>query len=343
MGNFQILGRELNTYIFFILVAQCFWPVSAQIENQIESPTLRFPNPDPTIQQAIDQSLGDLAKTACDQAKQGKLKSLYQTEVPESLPFYDELQYFYESLMQLGGKVLLGNDIPSQSLTYLLFESAEPSKTGIENPFVKHTLGSHGSLGEGQSSLPSSRELDLAIKVMKSNGEITPSQLFGMSLEVTKGDVPSALLTCHNLLKEVCWSQRNGDIKQVFLRYTMPPPPTSPSPYKDSISGSTIDITQIKGNQIKENDKDRQSRMKAINTKYTNYLKKINMPFTTDTSSSGEFSIYLEPSDTAISDKLKNLRPSGDKIVDKMGPWYHTFGIMFLGSYAVGGENTAKL
>ncbi len=338
INHFMYLMKLI--YAFFILLlalmtsAQCqqtaddWFNKGAALNNQGKNDeTIRLPGPDPTIQQAIEQSLRGLAQTTCDQ-EQGRLKDLYQTEVPQSIPIADEIQYLFERTMD---KFL---DISSHSLTYLLFQSGEPSETGIGNPFVEHTMGSHGSLEDGQSSLPSSRELDLAIKVMRSNGEITPSQLFDMSLEVTNGDVPSALLTCHNFLKEVTWAQRKGTI-QTFLTFT---PPASPSSYTDTISDSTEDITQRK-----EDKKDQLSRTEALKTKYVDSLKKIDKYFTVSTTSSGELQIGIPPSDTAISDKLKNLRPLDDKSVDKMGPWYHMFGVMFLGSTAVGGENTAEL
>jgi hypothetical protein len=318
----------------FILVA-CFLPVMAQgsetatitTQTGLSDQTVSLPGTNTSIPLAVGRSLNGLSDIVCEQNRLGKLKGLDQTEVPDSLPLADELQYLAERALQ--------NlfDVDSKSLTYLLFHSGMPSDTGDGNPFVAHTKGSHGTLANGQNNLPSSREMDLAIKVLQSSGNLAPKDLMKMSLEVTGGDVPSALLTCHNFLKEITWAQREG-FSPTFLSFT----PKGSSQEPENVADSTIDI-----NTKAETKSEKKARAETLRKEYIKSFKNINDNFVV-INNNGHLTISLGSEDASlISDRLMNLRPADDATNDKMGPWYHTFGVLFLGSTAAGGESTAKL
>ncbi|MGC9384952.1 MAG: toxin-antitoxin system YwqK family antitoxin [Kosmotogaceae bacterium] len=91
------------------------------------------------------------------------------------------------------------------------------------------------------------------------------------------------------------------------------------------------------GEQIFLIDKKNENSLEAnkVKQQYDRQLKSID----------GSYRTYFEdnlfkvarPADNkAISNKLVNLRPPGDIFShDKMGPWYHIFGVMFLGSVSI--------
>ncbi len=329
-----LLARFLLFLIPAILIlVACSCPASAQgsdtatAQTGLSSQTASLPGSSTSVSLAVGRSLNGLADIVCEQNQLGKLKGLDETEVPDSTPLADELQYLMERAVQ---KVF---DVESKSLTYLLFHSGMPSDTGDGNPFVSHTKGSHGMLPDGQNSLPSSREMDLAIKVLQSKSDLAPKDLMKMSLEVTKGDVPSALLTCHNFLKEVTWAQRDG-FSPTFLSFT--PKGTAQEP--ETVADSTADI-----NVKTETKSEKKARAEALRKEYIKSFKKINDNFSV-INNNGHLTVSLGSEDAAlISDRLMDLRPGDDTTKDKMGPWYHTFGVLFLGSTAAGGESTAKL
>ena len=332
--------RLLDRFLLFLIPAililvACSCPASAQgsgsaaVKTGLSDQNASLPGPSTSVPLAVGRSLNGLADIVCEQNQLGKLKGLDETEVPDSMPLADELEWLAERFQQQ----ILGLDIDPKSLTYLLFHSGMPSDTGIGNPFVSHTKGSHGTLPDGQNSLPSSREMDLAIKVLQSKGDLAPKDLMKMSLEVTKGDVPSALLTCHNFLKEVTWAQREG-FSPTFLSFT--PKGTAQEP--ETVADSTADI-----NAQTETKSEKKARAEALRKEYIKSFKKINDHFVV-INNNGHLTVSLGSEDAAmISNRLMNLRPADDTIKDKMGPWYHTFGVLFLGSTAAGGESTAKL
>lgn len=333
----HLLARFLLLFLIpaMLILVACSCPALAQgsdsaaAKTGLSDQTASLPGPSTSVPLAVGRSLNGLADIVCEQNQLGKLKGLDETEVPDSTPLADELVWLAERFQQK----ILGLDIDPKSLTYLLFHSGMPSDTGIGNPFVSHTKGSHGTLPDGQDNLPSSREMDLAIKVLQSKGDLAPKDLMKMSLEVTKGDVPSALLTCHNFLKEVTWAQREG-FSPTFLSFT--PKGTAQEP--ETVADSTADV-----NAKTETKSEKKARAEALRKEYIKSFKKINDNFTV-INDNGHLTVSLGSEDAAlISDRLMNLRPADDTTNDKMGPWYHTFGVLFLGSTAAGGESTAKL
>ncbi|MGC9384953.1 MAG: hypothetical protein ACP5D6_10170 [Kosmotogaceae bacterium] len=141
--------------------------------------------------QAFADILQGLSDYVCKQNKIGKIKKLDESEVPSQIPIYDELRYIYD---KSGDEEA---DFESKSLTYLLLYSGTPySSTHGKNPFVKHTKSTIARTLDGDKGAPvSSRELELSIKIIKSSEILRPKDVFKMALEITNGDVSSALLT----------------------------------------------------------------------------------------------------------------------------------------------------
>ncbi len=158
--------------------------------------------------------------------------------------------------------VIKGSLRDESGLGYLLRDTNKPSLISKNNPYVKITMEPIGN---------KSYERRLADKIMAApgSGVLAPADVFGMALDVTNGDYPLAMLTTHNLLKEVTHAERDKFNKNCYL-----------------------------------------------NTSLTGGI----------------------PS-SHISSKLKNLRPVGDTYYnEKMGSWYHMYGMFFVGSSMSPGE-----
>lgn len=194
------------------------------------------------------------------------------------------------------------------SMAYLLFQSDRPSETGVENPFVEHTLVSNVRSDEVKDAtgnqLPVSRELLLALRVTKSGQPASPADVMRMALEICGGDYPTAMLTAHNFLKEVAWGSRNG--RPAVIASARPPAGGAAS---QELWESYRKLAQDNGLQLTKNEK-------------------------------GNYELSLPPG--KILDKLQELRPQTDRTQDKPGPWYHTFGVLYMSSVANGGRYTAE-
>lgn len=148
------------------------------------------------------------------------------------------------------------------SLGYLLSDKSQPSFLH-DNPWVQIT----------KDGTEKSYEARLYRQIVDSAKPLGPADVFGLSLDVCDGDYPLAMLTCHNMLKEVAYSKRHMGMEATF-------------------GWDTIDRRDEQ--EIVAHDK----------------------------SHIGE-----------VIGKLVNVRPSGDRFeFDKMGPWYHMFGLFFLSS-----------
>lgn len=152
------------------------------------------------------------------------------------------------------------------TLGFMLTESAQPS--GVSgNPYV--------NLTKNQSVNGRSYEELLADRITSAGGELGPDQVLGLALDVTGGDYWLATLAAHNLLKEVAYASRSGQIPLVGWD------PDNPN-----------DATKWK--LLKSDD---------------------------------------------ILGKLRQLRAPGDPHVkDKIGPWYHMYGLFFVGGMLSGDE-----
>ena len=103
-------------------------------------------------------------------------------------------------------------------LGVLLTDQDRPSNTG-DNAYVTLTKGpsremtfeatdeTGKSVGEQR---PLSYEMALAQRIMAANTPLEPYDVFRMAVDVTKGDLPFAMLVAHNLLKEVAYARRLG-------------------------------------------------------------------------------------------------------------------------------------
>ena len=214
-------------------------------------------------------------------------------------------------LADYAGEKATGDEL-NRSMPFLLMQSEQPTATGFQNPFVKHTKGAFGTIPG--TNLASSREFELARRILESPGNLEPADVFRMALEVTDGDYSSAMLTAHNLLKDVAWSTRKprSEAEQrLFLRR-----PVQGTPEEQM----------------------------ALRKQYIEALRSQGLPFTLGRGFGGELEINQDPKHPGILDKLADLRPSTDpKFADKIGPWYHSFGVLFLSSIAKGGGSTAEL
>ncbi len=277
--------------------------------------------------------VNDLINTAKDLAKNETLS--LETNVPKTTPFLDEVDFLGERLKGISQAVaktiLLGypeGDVTkykiNNTLSYLLLQSSQPSVTGAQNPFVgfskNPTVQVKGMPG------PVSQELALAMKVADcADGSIEPKDLLKMAVEVCGGDYPAATLVAHNFLKEVAYSKRDG-IPSVFS--TLPiagknlqQTKKMVEEYQDAMSGYQLDFFDTEGPPA------------GIGSK----LKRKEGDFYT------EVAVGLGSNDNYLSNKLVQLRVDGDPhLGDKMGPWYHVFGVLHLSSVAEGGRITAK-
>lgn len=258
------------------------------------------------------QLMDDLVARVCEQAGNGRVNRLYQTSVPHSAAIFDEVKYVVERIVDHGMALVGSEEDSSTSLSYLLFHSEQPSMTGRQNPYVKHTKTGAVPASDGKGMI--SRELALALRVSQAqDGSLTPADLMRMSLDVCGGDYPSATLTAHNFLKEIAYSGRGGGLQAAFMY-------VEPFPGKDEAA---------------------RLMNKNILSEWRGRMK--DTPF--DVYDMGEhFVVRLNPGAPELAAKLANSRVEGDPHrADKMGPWYHAFGILFLSSVAGGGRYTGQL
>lgn len=211
-----------------------------------------------------------------------------------------------ESVKQNTGFDIFAADGPT-GLGYLLTVGEPPSETGNSNLFVRVTkvLAHEETIRSDGVHVPMSYEMRLARRILQSGGNLNPGDVFRMAAEVTGGDVPLAALVAHNLLKEAAYAGREGK-----------PMVIGTSPY--SLQGSADPATQAYLKQVKE------AYSGAFDGKAT---------FAGD-------SFILQPG--LITGKLQDIRPLYDPHVsDRLGPWYHSFGVIFVGSNPMLGESTA--
>lgn len=150
-------------------------------------------------------------------------------------------------------------------LGFLLTESTQPSSVS-DNPYVDMTM----ELIAGESL-----ETRLAARISSSPGDLTPDRVLGMALDAADGDYWLAMLTAHNLLKEVTYAEREQR-KAVLGRL-------SDKPYDGRA--------------------------------------------------------WVEINPAKVTSKLRNLRQPFDQFAeDKMGPWYHMYGLLFVGGVTSGSE-----
>jgi hypothetical protein len=183
------------------------------------------------------------------------------------------------------GSAFLGSD-DTDHLGWLLTENATPRYPS--NPYVQLTRDRQ-QRDDGQPA--PSFESDLANRIATSEGNLQPNDVLKYALETTNGDYPLAMLTAHNLLKELTYASRvpNG-------------------------GGTAL---------VAWNADDRGADTDAINASYAGY----------DVRSVAEVQ--------ALIGKLSNLRGANDPgRADKMGPWYHLYGVLFVGSVTSGSEAT---
>ncbi len=279
------------------------------------------------------QLVDGLINTAKDLAKNSNLS--LETKVPKTTPFLDELDFLGERLkgttQAVAKTILLGypeGDVTkykiNNTLSYLLLQSSQPSVTGTQNPFVgitkNPTMQVKGMPG------PISQELALAMKVADwADGSVQPKDLLKMAVEVCGGDYPAATLVAHNFLKEVAYSKRDG-IPSVFSTLPIAGKDLQQTKemvqkYQDAASGYQFEYYDPEGPPA------------GIGPK----LKRKEGDFYT------EVAVGLDSQDEYLSNKLVQLRVEGDPHRgDKMGPWYHIFGVLHLSAVAEGGRITAK-
>ena len=281
----------------------------------------------------VEQLVNDLMNTGKDLAKNENLS--LKTKVPKTTAFLDEVDFLGERLkgitQAVAKTILLGypeGDVTkykiNNTLSYLLLQSSQPSVTGMQNPFVgltkNPTMEVKGMPG------PVSQELALAMKVADSpDGSVEPKDLLKMAVEVCEGDYPAATLVAHNFLKEIAYSKRDG-IPSIFS--TLPitgknlqQTKEMVQKYKDATSGYQLGYFDPEGPPA------------GIGPK----LKGQKGNFYT------EVAVGLDSDSTFLSKKLVQLRVESDPhLGDKMGPWYHIFGVLHLSSVAEGGRLTAN-
>jgi hypothetical protein len=185
------------------------------------------------------------------------------------------------------GSATLGID-STDHLGWLLTESATPRYPA--NPYVQLTRDRQqvGEGGEPTISL----ESNLANRIASSSGALQPNDILKLALQATNGDYPLAMLTAHNLLKELTYASRapNGGVA--------------------ALVGWAAD--------------DRGTDDDAINGSHAGY--EVRSPAQVQ----------------ALIGKLANLRGASDPLsADKMGPWYHVYGVLFVGSVTTGTEATS--
>jgi hypothetical protein len=174
----------------------------------------------------------------------------------------------------------------SDFLGWLLTENATPRYPS--NAYVQLTRDRYRFEDGGLST---SKETALANRIAASAGNLMPNDVLKLALETTSGDYPLAMLTAHNMLKELTYASRE------------------PNGASSALLGWDAD--------------DRGSDTDAITLNHAGY----------DVRSPAQV--------RALIGKLSNLRETNDPLVnDKMGPWYHLYGVLFVGSVTTGTEAT---
>ena len=177
----------------------------------------------------------------------------------------------------------LGSD-ETDHLGWLLTENATPRYPS--NPYVQLTPD-RDQLDDGE--LSASFESALADRIATSAGNLQPNDVLKLALDVTAGDYPLAMLTTHNLLKELTYASRPG-------------------------GGSAL-LGWDGANRGTDTD--------AITLNHAGY----------DVRAPAEVQ--------GLIGKLSSLREANDPFYsDKMGPWYHLYGVLFVGSVTTGSEAT---
>lgn len=279
-----------------------------------------------------EQLVNDLMNTGKDLAKNENLS--LKTKVPKTTAFLDEVDFLGERLkgitQAVAKTILLGypeGDVTkykiNNTLSYLLLQSSQPSVTGAQNPFVGFTKNPTMQVKEMPG--PVSQELALALKVADSaDGSVEPKDLLKMAVEVCEGDYPAATLVAHNFLKEIAYSKRDG-IPSIF---------------------STLPIT---GKNLQQTKEMVQKYKDATSGYQLGYFDPEGPPDTIGPKLKGQkgnfytdVAVGLGPDSDYLSKKLVQLRVGSDPhLGDKMGPWYHIFGVLHLSSVAEGGRWTA--
>jgi hypothetical protein len=180
---------------------------------------------------------------------------------------------------------VLGIDT-NDELGWLLTENATPRYPS--NPYVQVTRDRQ-QLEDGELSI--SFESSLANRIATSAGNLLPNHVLKLALETTHGDYPLAMLTMHNLLKELTYASRE------------------PNGGNSALLGW--------------NAEDRGTGTDVINASHAGY------------------DVHSPVEVQALIGKLSNLREANDPArTDKMGPWYHLYGVLFVGSVTSGTEAT---
>jgi len=166
----------------------------------------------------------------------------------------------------------------------LLTEQAPPRHT--QNTYVQRTRDRRPLIDGTQQA---SYESALADRIAASPGGLMPADVLQMAIDVAGGDYPLAMLTTHNLLKELKYSSTAQGGTGVALVGWFP---DSRGTDADALGGG----------------------LSGYDTRRT---------------------------DPLIA-KLVNLRPAADPLYasDPLGPWYHQFGVFFVGSVTSGDEAT---
>lgn len=216
-------------------------------------------------------------------------------------------------------RAFMGGDVKFTSLGTYLRYGHKPSDPGLDTEYVRVTkkLRQPDELNcPLAGDTPVSLEMALALSMISSGQKrLTPADFFAMSLDVTKGDLPLAMLLAHNFLKEAAYAHReNSDMEIMFY------------------GEENISTTQ------KEKYT---AMMRKACEKGAHYYEKNHKKNPFPQSNKGKVSkrFYLYP--YAIRERCEDIRPVYDAdIRDRLGPWYHTFGLLFLASSTqFGGAN----
>jgi hypothetical protein len=198
-----------------------------------------------------------------------------------------ELNGFSPRSSVIGGFVdkVDGSDT-SDHLGWLLTENATPRYPS--NPYVQLTRDRR-QIQDGQPSI--SMESALADRIAASAGNLQPNNVLDLALQTTAGDYPLAVLTAHNLLKELTYASR-----------------------EPGLGGTAL---------LGWNADDRGTDVDVINAAHVGY------------------DVRTPAQVQAMIGKLWNPREANDPMrADKMGPWYHLYGVLFVGSVTTGTEAT---
>ncbi|MCK4894301.1 MAG: hypothetical protein KAT07_10055, partial [Calditrichia bacterium] len=150
-----------------------------------------------------------ILKTLRKLLKEGKIKSYSESKLAT-------LKWFPTASMFAGIEVIphycLGTEL--RSLGSYLREKSPPSELAVNTEYVKITKKLVKSTDINcplAGDLPVSYEMALALSIMSSDKKaLDPADIFEMSVEITKGDLPLAMLVAHNFLKEAVYAKRGG-------------------------------------------------------------------------------------------------------------------------------------